>query len=353
MKATTSDGTETSPTNKMLHFIVNVRWGNVIGDQEATQITAKTFDGSVSVSSSARVSLERTLLFERHNTDDSEVLACEVSESYVADKITKRKDPVSWNSLIYGHWDGVKVLVSSPASDLVTITTAEGNIEMSAEDLYNLSEPYIEDVGDGNEIVVNVYPIKDPKYFLKVLWGRTTRADYAIRSEEAGELEVSSIGTSSDVNAVIANSSFRKTIGNITWHNASGSFQINGGGKIKLVKPLRFERNDKIVLSNSSLNIFNARRLNWNKVLVVDNAQMKKFQLGETLKYPDGALVRTAGSVYVMDKGEKRWVRSGDDLTGAGYSEDDIIEVTDPTEIADLEVTTEGYDIVADDDDTV
>ena len=100
----------------------------------------------------------------------------------------------------------------------------------------------------------------------------------------------------------------------------------------------------------SSLNIFNARRLNWNKVLVISNAQMKKFQLGTTLRYPDGALISINGKVYVMDKGEKRWVRSGDDLTGAGYSADDVIKVTDTTEVADLETTPEGYDIIADDD---
>ena len=587
LKATTSgetlDGTETSPTNKMLHFVVSARWGNVIG--EPTNSDKSNFDGSVSVSSSARVSLERTLLFERHNlpvptdcsdTDSSEVLACDVGEVYIADSITKRKDPVSWNSIIYGHWDGVKVLVSSPANDSVIIKTNEGTVTMTAQAFYDLSEPYIEDVGEGREIVVKVYPIKDPKYFLKVLWGGTSRADYAIRSEEASEVEVSDATVSSDANAVVASSYFKKTINNITWHDASGSFQINGGGEIKLVRPLRFERNDKIILSNSkeriewtsyvaqgvdgiltrlnldadslddsdtvtlsftkadwskdfnvvdlyhdrmtlakvadgygvilqvwkrpnrslirvkgdtrvymiedgvkqwipspavlesqglsfdnvedvdadeaatygdaeeicyadgsmvreegteevyviadgekkhitdptafaalgykwgnvvvvkpgalsfyrlrtamrsnsvhpegalireegtntvylieggkkkpisSLNIFNARRLSWNKVLVVNKAQMNKFQLGATLKYPDGALVKDPdGKVYIMDKGEKRWVRSGDDLTGAGYSAEDIIEVTDPTEVADLEETVEGYDIVADDE---
>jgi len=586
LKATTSgetlDGTETSPTNQMLHFIMKVRWGNVIGDP--INSNQSNFDGSVSVSKSARVSLERTLLFERHNIpvptdcsdiDSSGVLACNTGESYIVDNITKRKDPVSWNSLIYGHWDGVKVLISSPANDNVTIKTNEGTVTMTAQEFYDLSEPYIEDVGEGREIVVKVYPIKDPKYFLKVLWGKTSRTDYAIRSEEGNEVEVSGENSDSSSNAVIANSYFKRIVNNITWYNASGSFQINDGGEVSLVRALRFERNDKIILSNSkekiewisyvaqgvdgiltkldldansldnsdtvtvsfikadwskdfsvidlyhdrrtiaevaegygvilqvwkrpnrslirvkgdpkvymvedgikqwipspevlesqglsfddvedvdadeadtygdaeevcyadgsmvreegteevyviadgekkhitdptafaalgyswnnvvvvrsgalgfyrlrtamrsdsihpegalireegtntvylveggkkkpisSLNIFNARRLNWNKVLVVNNAQMEKFQLGATLKYPDGALVSTNGKVYVMDQGEKRWVRSGDDLTGAGYSTDDIIEVTDPTETADLEVTAEGYDIVADDD---
>ena len=603
-KVPSSEATETtvSSDNQMLHFVMKVRWGNVIGDQKVdpeepepttdeqeviileteteTEVvtTAKTFDGSISVSSNARVSLERTLLFERHNntSDSNAVLAGEISENYVADKIINFKDPVSWNSLIYGHWDGVKVLVSSPADSTVTITTAKGNVEMTAQEFYDLNKAYIKDVGEGNEIVVKIYPIKDPKYFLKVLWGRTSRADYAIRSEEGSEMEISDINVDSASSAVIANSLFRKIVNNISWHDASGSFKINSGGILKLVRPLRFERNDKILSSPSSqdeivwtsyvaqgvdgiltkleldansldssdtvtinftkadwsksfkiidlyhnrrtlaevaegygvilqvwkrpnrslirvkggykvyivedgvkqwipspqvlesqglsfddvedvdqdeadtygdaeevcyadgsivkesdknevyviadgekkhitdptafaalgynwnnvvvvkpgalgfyrlrtsmklnsvhpegalirekgtntvylieggkkkpissLNIFNARRLNWNKVLVISNAQMKKFQLGTTLRYPDGALISINGKVYVMDKGEKRWVRSGDDLTGAGYSADDVIKVTDTTEVADLETTPEGYDIIADDD---
>ena len=113
-----------------------------------------------------------------YNGDDSTILA------YEADKITNFKDPVSWNSLIYKHWDGVKVLISSPANSIITIDTAEGNVEMTAQEFYDLSEAYVEDIGEGNEIVVKVYPIKNPKYFLKVLWGKTSQTDYVIRSEK-------------------------------------------------------------------------------------------------------------------------------------------------------------------------
>ncbi|MEA1937117.1 MAG: hypothetical protein U9N04_03325 [Patescibacteria group bacterium] len=560
----TSEGTETSPDNQMLHFMMKVRWGNVIGD--ADDLSETNFDGLVNVSSSARVSLERTLLFERHNT--------------TADKITKRKDPVSWNSLTYGHWDGVKVLVSSPAGDDVTIKTTQGDVTMTAQELYDLSEPKIEDVGGGREIVIKTYPIKNPKYFLKVIWGKTSRADYRIRSKEAGEVEISTATANSTSNAVIANN--RRITNGIIWYDASGNFQINNGGTLKFIKTLRFEGRDRITLSNSaekiewishvaqgvdgiltklnldanSLNnsdtvtlnftkvknsdetegwskdfgiidlyhdrktietvkngygvilqvwkrpnrslirvkgkdkvymvedgvkqwipskavlysnglsfgnveeveqeeadtygdaeevcyadgtmvrgkgkmkvyviangekrhieskeafellgynwdkvvdvpvetlglyrlgtvmksnsihpegalirekgtdtvylieggkrkpistqsIFNARRLNWDKVLVIKKAQMAKFQSGANLQYPDGALVKDPDDkVYKIDHGEKRWIRSGDDLTGAGYSADDIISVTDATEIADLEATVEGGDIFADD----
>jgi len=467
-------------------------------------------------------------------------------------------------------------LISSPADDEVIITTSEGTVTMTAQELYDLSAPYIKDASEGREIVIKTYPIKDPKYFLKVIWGKTSKADYALKGE-ADEIESSAVMVGSAVKQIVKN----KFSEDIAVHDASGYFQINGGGTLKFIKTLRFEGKDDIVsetdskigwvshvaqgvdgiltkldldinslnksdtvtldftevinsdetkgwsknfsiidlyhdrittatvkgnygailqvwrkpnrslirvrntptvymledgvkqpipspevlesqglsfddveevsqdeadtfgdgeatcyadgaivrernkskvyvISNgekkhiedpdsfetlgydwknivkvkpgvlglyrnrvamkansvhpegalireegnptvyfveggkkkpiTSLNIFNARRLNWNKVLVVNNAQMNKFQLGATLQYPDGALVKdSAGKVYVIKKKKKRWVRSGDDLIGAGYNAADIISVEDPTEINDLAATDEGSDILADD----
>ncbi|MCK4892050.1 MAG: hypothetical protein KAS78_05265, partial [Candidatus Pacebacteria bacterium] len=116
-----SGATETavSSENQMLHFVMQVRWGNVIG--EAENINEANFNGSISVSENARVSLQRALLFEKHNAD--------------ADKIISKNNPVSWISLIYNHYDGVKVTVSSLADNEVTITTTEGTVTKTAQEL--------------------------------------------------------------------------------------------------------------------------------------------------------------------------------------------------------------------------
>lgn len=532
---------DVSPDNPMLHFTMKVRWGNVIDDPVYMEET--NFDGSISVSSDARISLQRKLLFDWHNN--------------TADRITSRKDPVSWNSLIYGHWDGVMVTVSSPANDEVTIATSQGDLTMTAQEFYDLSESYTQSVGDNEmEIVVDVYPAgENPNYFLKIYWGKVDRTNYLIKRCTPG------------------------TEGTAKCHipliNANGSFKIDSGGTLQLAKTLRFEGRDLItgqtdteiswnsdlyggvdgILINlklnsvelddsdtvtlnftnggwtksfsiidlyhdkltgvvvtedgygvvlqvwqgpnrslirirnkptvymledgvkrpvpspevlesqgltfddvevveqeeadtyadanpvnyadgtivqedgkpevyvvadgekkhitdptafaalgynwnnivkvkpgvlglfhlrsamksnsvhpegalireegtntvylieggkkkpiSSLNIFNARRLNWNKVLVINKAQMNKFQSGANLQYPDGALVRDpAGKVYRMNQGKKQWIRSGNDFAGAGYKAENIIDVTDATEINDLAATEEGNDIVADD----
>ena len=569
MACLAGEGTPTSATNQMLHFAMKVRWGNVIG--EPSNISEAKFDGLINVSENARVSLERTLLFEKHNSNGSgsETLSCITCSSYVADKITKRKDPVSWNSLIYNHWDGVKALVSSPANDNIIIKTTQGTITKTAKELYEMNEPYIQDVGEGKEIVVKVYPIKNPRYFLKVLWGNTKRVDYEKTKKDI-------------VNTDIAISSLPIAKRAFALHYASGNFKLNSGGTLGFIKTLRFEGKDKIVPTSSSneiawesyvsvgvdgiltklnldinsldkadtvtlnftevnntdgakgwsknfnvvdlyhdkittatvkgkygvilqvwrkpnrslirvknklavyivedgikqpipspevlisqgltfddvevieqdesdtyadgdavcyadgsivqeegklevyvvadgekkhiqdvpsfealgynwssivkvkpgvlglyrirtalkfnsvhpegalirevgnptvylieggkkkpissLNIFNARRLDWNKVLVVGKAQIDKFEIGANLQYPDGSLLEDpSGKVYKMDQGKKRWVRSSDDLTGAGYSAEKIIKVVNSVEVNDLTITEEGNDIVADD----
>lgn len=151
----TSEVATCDPDN-MLHMVLRVRWGNVLDLPEDKEET--NFDGSISLSSDeGHISLIRKLLFESHNSD--------------RDKITSKIDPVSWQSLIYGHWDGVSVLVSGKASDTVTIQTTQGSIVRTIEQLYETHAPIIEDVGEGREIVVKVLPYKKRTFLLQLLWG--------------------------------------------------------------------------------------------------------------------------------------------------------------------------------------
>lgn len=210
--------TETS--NEMLHFIMTVKWGNVRGEVEDK--TETNFDGSIAVSSDSRVTLIRTLLFETHNN--------------TADKVTSRHDPVSWNSLIYGHWDSVRVLVSSPADDIITITagTATGTstqstISKTAREIYDSGEPIAQDVGNGKEIVVKAHPYKRRAFILSALWGKTERQAYisALSNERV---------------------------------DFSGTLSLDSGGTIKKAKAMRFEGNDKI-------NSWSATNVDWNSYI--------------------------------------------------------------------------------------
>jgi len=237
-----SDTSGTQPevitANDMLHFQLKVRWGNVTGDPQDS--TETNFKGSVSVEDSARVSLENTLRFENHST--------------TADIITeKTATKISWNSLIYGDWDGVMLTISAPASSYVTIDTSldsasgyavsdtsDYQIKKTAQELYSASEEITQDVGSGREVVVKSYKVsKNPSYFLKVYWGKIERSGY---SEEC-------------VPGQARNGKCTNPL-----LNAQGSFKINSGGTLKFIKSLRFEAGDSITSKSDT-------EVAWNSLL--------------------------------------------------------------------------------------
>ncbi|MFZ2969914.1 MAG: hypothetical protein WA063_02085 [Minisyncoccia bacterium] len=201
---------EVIAANDMLHFKLKVRWGNVIGD--ITDASETNFNGSITVADTARVSLENTLKFETHNQD--------------ADKIGTTTDTsVPWKSLTYSDWDGVMVTISAPASSSVVITAGGETITKTAEELYSDQGEIVEDAGSGREVVVQSYKAsKHPSFFLKVFWGKIERDGYG---EEC----------------VLASTGSCK----VPLLDATGSFKIESGGKLNLVKTLRFEWPDKIV----------------------------------------------------------------------------------------------------------
>jgi hypothetical protein len=191
----------------MLHFVLDIRWGNVRGEVETRE--EAVFNGSVSVPSTGRVSVRELLRFEDHDT------------------LTSRKNPVSWGSKTYGHWDGVRVLVSAQGGDTVTVTTLQGNVTMSAQELFGLKEPHVTEVGSGREIVLRSRPFERRGYFLAVGWGNK-EGD----SDEARPVE-------KDVKAVLLQEGLA---------NFSGSATVSGNSVMKAIRPLRFERaqGDKI-----------------------------------------------------------------------------------------------------------
>ena len=207
------------PTD-MIHFTMNVQWGNVQGEVENKAET--NFNGSISASSAAKVSLIRTLLFEAHNA--------------TADLVTSNMNPVSWNSLIYRHWDGVRVMVSAPAGESITVLTAQGSVTKTAKEFYEAKTPIVQDVGNGKEIIIKTYPTRRHAFVMKLIWGKTDRADYS---------ETIECATATDANALSAAAKTRCL--KFPKENFSGSLTLSGEAKMKLVRALRFEGDDSII----------------------------------------------------------------------------------------------------------
>ncbi|MBU4331984.1 hypothetical protein KKD19_00195 [Patescibacteria group bacterium] len=202
-----ADGVEpmqVAPADTMYHFSMKVRWGNVIGEIQNKE--EANFDGSIALSNvgavdstgSGRVTFVRDLLFEEHNAE--------------RDKITQMTPSVVWTSLIYNHWDGVKVLVSGKGSDTLTIETSQGSLSKTVKEFYDAREPIIQDVGEGREIVVKVFPIKKRIFNLEVLWG-----------------------------GPVSNSLNSEAIENKEGMDFSGNLWVEEGAALKFLKTVRFE----------------------------------------------------------------------------------------------------------------
>lgn len=199
---------ETAP-DETLHFVMTVQWGNVQGPINSQETM---FDGSIfSNDSTTRISLLRTLRFENHNSD--------------RDKITKETTPVTWQSLIYGGWDGVKVLVSAHASSTITVDIPQqGTITKTASELANLTEPVVVNAANDREIVIKTHPYENRQFFLDILWGDGP------------------VGQKADF---------------------SGSLTLTGGSEMKLMRTLRFEgaQGDKVTTQSLT-------SINWQSTIV-------------------------------------------------------------------------------------
>lgn len=190
-------------TTETKHFIMTVKWGNVRGD--VSDKAQAVFNGSISSNAnSARVSLIRELLFEKH------------------DSLVSKKSPVSWKSLIYGHWDGVRVLVSAPTTATITVDVGQGSVDKTVQELFELTEPLVIDVGNNKELVIKSHPYKKRNAFMTVFWGDGPKGQKA---------------------------------------DFSGTLTLSGGSKVKLKKALRFEKNDKILADSIT-------EVSWNSYIV-------------------------------------------------------------------------------------
>ncbi len=89
---------------------------------------------------------------------------------------------------------------------------------------------------------------------------------------------------------------------------------------------------------------FASHNFRWDRVKTITSAVKDEYKVANPLELGDGALVRDpSGKVYVVDEGERRWIRTGEDLTKAGYQWGQIMDVT----TQEINTVSEGEDIVS------
>lgn len=340
-----------------VHFVMEVKWGNIRG--EVSDKTEANFDGSITVSSGARVSLIRTLLFEEHND--------------AADKITSELDPVSWNSLIYGHWDGLRAMVSSPASENVIISTTQGSITKTAKELREMKEPFVYDAGNGKEIIIKTHSAPKRGFIAKIIWGATDREDYLASARDCDNL----VSRTSGADAAVSLRPVKCRA--LTKENFSGSLSMDGGASMKLIRELRWEKHDEILTREPAeiswksfifggvdgiLVRFNLNRditrdnqvtlsfpdQNWERsISLLKLYHEKNIKVGikdgygvwvSIWQHPDRRLIRAKNDykVYMMEDGLRRHIPNPRVFNDRGLDWNDV-EVVEPDEV---EVEPEG-----------
>lgn len=236
-------GEEITESSGMLHYAMTVQWGNVRGDATSNEKT--NFDGSIAIVDNSagnlgRISLIRTLLFEND------------------DKISSKTPEVVWQSFIYNHWDGARVLISAQDNANIRVKADGGEITKTAKEFFESKEPIVMELENGREIIVKIHPLKRKKFGLIAMWGRT-------------------------------NNTVASTTDKIV--NFSGRFKINEGGTIKLGKKIRFEKGDEITG-------LSAANIDWRSLISTDkDGILVKFNLDKTLTPSSTVTVSFSGDV--------------------------------------------------------
>ena len=382
----------------MVHFMMFVRWGNVL--EEPTYRKKTVYDGSINLENSTstssavgRVSLTRELLFEKHDEN--------------CDKILTKTPSISWQSCIYNHLDGVKVLVSGQASDTLTIHTAQGDLAKTVKEFYETRTPIIQKLANNQEIVVKIFPVRKKSYFLTIFWGggkTTQKVDFS------GSLKIESGATKSKLMKALrfeekqGDNIASQTEKEITWNsyilggqdgvlmkvaldkeaaavkdaaltinfsspevNWQKSFNLIDlyhqkivketievtGVTYNLVLAVTSQPNRKLVKVKNKTTVYmiedetkrpipspdvlKENNLSFSNIETISEEELESYAQGENLTYPDGTLIKGSGpGVYLISEGKKRPIKSAKALIRLGYQWKNIKKIADK-ELSSLE----------------
>jgi hypothetical protein len=215
-------------------FMVEMRWGNVIGEPETRD--AVEMNGSITLTSGT-LELVKTLHFEEGQTD----AVTQVSPT-----------SISWNSTIYGHWDGLLLRGTAPQDATVTIVVGATTITKTVSDFVRL-EKDVTDLGSGRELVLSVRPVREPAVVLQAFWGRVMfpQAVFAPTQGIAKPLMTllpSESSEGEDAEEEEATASENLVPPPSLDVNFSGDLTISGA-TIRFAKPIAFEREEGDVLN--------------------------------------------------------------------------------------------------------
>lgn len=204
-------------------FIMEVKWGNVVGDPLTPVKT--NFDGSIAVER-GQVTLIETLKFDSHDQE--------------RDRIRSRANPVAWTSWIFGKWDGVRVGVYAPRQGNVTVETDQGALTIKAGQLADAAAPITLTLSDGRDIVLTTEPYPQRNMLMRVYWGDPEPLARILPAEEDPRaVELNDTEIAQEIQARPEIYPFPMPLPRLV--DFSGKLGFGQGATMKFLKTLRFE----------------------------------------------------------------------------------------------------------------
>lgn len=225
----------------IVEFTLDVRWGYVHGNKSNNK-SEKNYDGSVSTTevSKAKFGLVKKLLFDN------------------SDSITSERNPVSWISKIYSHWDGVMVHVLSKGDSIINVKAGNYSISKSAREWFALGEPAVHQIDGDEMLVVKINKKKHRRHGVIILWGIKDRTTCN--------------NTPSVVNPGEVSSGYLCAVAALPVVDFSGSISMDTDSAVKLKRTLRFEDNDSVDLEIRS-------EINWISSITTGRDGLYTFML--------------------------------------------------------------------------
>ena len=309
-------------SEETVHFIMSVRWGNVQG--EVTNRERTDFGGSIFADSEGIVSVVNVLKFEDHGT--------------YADKIISKNDLIAWNSFIFGHWDGLQVAVSAPASSTVSISTNAGNLVKTAQELFSATGEIVEDLGEGREIVVNTHPIGRRHYMAYVYWGG---GEPLIAKDFDGSLTLGDGATMRVVKTLRfepRDEVISEDTKSVSWDSRIGGgrdglmvkFTIDKSPPMNIPLTAAFSSADTTWSNQFSLLDLLHQRHTEEPITMTDGSSGYEFTFA-IAKRPNHKLVKgkSGNKVYLLEDDMKRWIPSEAVFEGQELDWDEILVLED------------------------
>jgi len=123
----------------------------------------------------------------------------------------------------------------------------------------------------------------------------------------------------------------KDTGGQLDYYLPGETMLFPDGALIKTDGPAvyKIENGERKAFTSPAL--FETLGCRWEEIIKVDESELANYPNGSSLKYPDGALIRAVGyeKVYLIENGKANWIKTAAEFIKGGYDWGEVVEVSE------------------------